>query len=256
MRSPRTPRKEGKRGREGGRGRTLAAALPQEEISAMIITKGRERERKREEALLRLGSVGPHTTGVGRGSRSEENNFIISPTDATGFVCSLAAGSYPTHFFPLTRARQKTLHRVIVSRCLSSSALCGRWGTDRSLLCLRISCDWVEYLTSGALAVAGFPFSPSAGRPSDGSSARRAIDYIFPVEIETSFRLSIIDSSPFSSEIELQGERGYLLLKTQDDLGLSVILPPDIYTTRCGRAASRSLSLSSSAFFASHLFTV
>ena len=91
---------------------------------------------------------------------------------------------------------------------------------------------------------------------SDGSSARRAIDYIFPVEIETSFRLSIIDSSPFSSEIELQGERGYLLLKTQDDLGLSVILPPDIYTTRCGRAASRSLSLSSSAFFAAHLFTV
>ena len=96
-------------------------------------------------------------------------------------------------------------------------------------------------------------------RPSDsnGSSARRAIDYIFPVEIETSFRLSIIDSSPFSSEIELQGERGYLLLKTQDDLGLSVILPPDIYTTRCGRAASRSLSLSVVlCFFAAHLFTV
>ena len=135
----------------------------------MIITKGRERGRKREEALLRLRSVGrcvggPHTTGVERGSRSEENNFIISPTDATGFVCSLAAGSYPTHFFPSTRTRQKTLHRVIVSRCLSSSALCGRCGTDRSLLCLRISCEWVEYLTSGALAVAGFPFSPSAGR--------------------------------------------------------------------------------------------
>ena len=78
-------------------------------------------------------------------------------------------------------------------------------------------------------------------RPSEGSPARRAIDYIFPVKIETSFRLSIIDSSPFSGEMELQRERGYLFLKTQDDLGLSVILPPDIYTTRCGRAASRSL---------------
>ena len=170
MRSPRTPGKEGKRGREGRRGRTLAAArgvaAGRNFCDDNHEGKGEGEEEGRSVIEAQVGRCvgGPHTTGVERGSRSEENNFIISPTDATGFVCSLAAGSYPTHFFPLTRTRQKTLLRVIVSRCPSSSALCGRCGTDRSLLCLRISCEWVEYLTSGALAVAGFRFSPSAGR--------------------------------------------------------------------------------------------
>ena len=152
-------------------------------------------------------------------------------------------GIIPASLFPLDAGKTKDLtqsHRL--SRCLPSSAL-ALWSLWHGSL-LAVSAHFLRVgrvLDERRAGSRRFSFLSFRRRPSGGSSARRAIDYIFPVKIETSFRLSIIDSSPFSGEMELQRERGYLFLKTQDDLGLTVILPPDIYTTRCGRAASRSL---------------
>ena len=152
-----------------------------------------------------------------------------------------------------------------------SLCLCG---TDRSLLCLRISCERVEYVAAALSQSQVFPslIPPAAAaaavtrRQSAGSSARRAIDYIFPAEIETSFRLSIIDSSPFSTRASRAGDRrrghrprSHLFLKLEMMIGRrAAILPPDIYTTRCGpcgRAGGQPLSVAL-CFFAAHLFTV
>ena len=147
----------------------------------------------------------------------------------------------------MTRARQKTTytqsHRLSLCLC----------GTDRSLLCLRISCERVEYVAALSQSQV-FPslIPPAAAvtrRQSAGSSARRAIDYIFPAEIETSFRLSIIDSSPFSSEPSRRQEerrghrpRSHLFLKLEMMIGRrAAILPPrQIFTRHVagGRAAS------------------
>ena len=151
--------------------------------------------------------------------------MIITMSGGEGSVVEAEVGRRPTHRGGWTRfsIRKKQLHyfadRALYALSLSLSLSLSRspggiilgslfphdarktkdstqshrlslplCGTDRPLLCLRISCERVR---SGRFSFLSF-HPPSA---SVGCSARRAIDYIFPAEIETSFRLSIIDSS-------------------------------------------------------------
>ena len=108
---------------------------------------------------------GPHTTGVGRGSRSEENNFIISPTAlyALSLSPSLSPGGIILRsLFPHDAGETKDYVHTKSSFSLSL-CLCG---TDRSLLCLRISCERVEYVAAALSQSQVFPsLIPPAARP-------------------------------------------------------------------------------------------
>ena len=156
---------------------------------------------------------------------------------------ALPAGSYSAHFFPMTRGRQKTLHKVIVSLCLSVALI--------ALYCV------YAFLASEYVA-AGFPSSRSTRRPRPSAAPPAAPSITFsPPRLKrlSAFRL-LIRLSPFSGEWA-RDKRGhprshlFLPLKSQDDW------PPRYYRqifTRRG-AGGRPLSVAL-CFFAAHLLTV